>query len=102
MFKTLQTITFIIKCILLNSNDLFLVIGSLGLCRIVEYVVLKPVQQAMLVGLTRPFLRRDKNRVAHAAFASGEIQKSCLSQDGSLIQTFFSPPKADRGRNHRL
>jgi hypothetical protein len=34
------------------------------------------VQQAALVGRTRPFLRCDRKRVVHVAFASGEIQKS--------------------------
>jgi hypothetical protein len=42
----------------------------------VEYAALKLVQPGTRVGLTRPFLRCDRKRVAHVAFASGEIQKS--------------------------
>jgi hypothetical protein len=34
------------------------------------------VQQATLVGLTRPFLHGDRQRVANITFASGEIQKN--------------------------
>jgi hypothetical protein len=50
--------------------------GSLGFCRVVACGTLKPVQQATLVGLTRPFLHCDRQRVANVAVASGEIQKN--------------------------
>jgi hypothetical protein len=50
--------------------------GSPGFCRVVACGALKLVQQAALVGLTRPFLRCDRQCVVNVAFASGEIQKN--------------------------